>query len=249
MGSAIYSIGLGVKMSLLLALPAVGTVLLQAIGASDAIGHASLIVLIQILLSLPFTLHNPQGYLSRAFEFTRQFFFKWTVNWRFVGEETFLSKQFALTLLAAHVSLLVLFATTRWLKPSKQTLPAIIGSIFNPPSEAKQAEISARVTPRFILTTILSANAIGMLCARSLHYQFYSWIVWATPALLWRAGYHPILQYALWGAQEYAWNVFPSTNFSSMVVVQALAATVAGVWYGTRKETTDAPVKKHQHVE
>ena len=48
MGSAIYSMGLGVKMSLLLALPAVGTVLLQAIGASDAIGHASLIVLIQV---------------------------------------------------------------------------------------------------------------------------------------------------------------------------------------------------------
>ena len=43
MGSAIYSMGLGVKMSLLLALPAVGTVLLQAIGASDAIGHALLI--------------------------------------------------------------------------------------------------------------------------------------------------------------------------------------------------------------
>ncbi|CAD0094745.1 unnamed protein product [Aureobasidium vineae] len=248
-GSAIYSIGLGVKMSLLLALPSVGIVLLQAIGASDAIGHASLIVLIQVLLSLPFTLHNPQAYLSRAFEFTRQFFFKWTVNWRFVGEETFLSKRFALTLLAAHVSLLVLFATTRWLKPSKQSLPEIIGSIFNPPSEAKQAQISARVTPRFILTTILSANAIGMLCARSLHYQFYSWIVWATPALLWRAGYHPILQYALWGAQEYAWNVFPSTNFSSMVVVQVLAATVAGVWYGVRKETADTLAEKHQHVE
>lgn len=48
MGSAIYSMGLGVKMSLLLALPAVGTVLLQAIGASDAIGLASLIVLIQV---------------------------------------------------------------------------------------------------------------------------------------------------------------------------------------------------------
>jgi hypothetical protein len=39
---------LGVKMSLLLALPSVGIVLLQVIGASDAIGHASLIVLIQV---------------------------------------------------------------------------------------------------------------------------------------------------------------------------------------------------------
>jgi alpha-1,3-mannosyltransferase len=48
-GSVIYSIGLGVKMSLLLALPSVGIVLLQAIGASDAIGHASLIVLIQVM--------------------------------------------------------------------------------------------------------------------------------------------------------------------------------------------------------
>jgi alpha-1,3-mannosyltransferase len=203
-----------------------------------------------VLLSLPFTLHNPQSYLSRAFEFTRQFFFKWTVNWRFVGEETFLSKQFALTLLATHITLLLLFATTRWTSPSQQSLPNLITSIFNPASTARQAKISARVTPRFILTTILSANAIGMLCARSLHYQFYSWIVWATPALLWRAGYHPLLQYALWGMQEYAWNVFPSTNFSSMVVVQVLLATVVGVWYGTRKEALDAVVaEKHAHVE
>ena len=211
--------------------------------------HAFILMKPQVLLSLPFTLHNPQGYLSRAFEFTRQFFFKWTVNWRFVGEETFLSKNFALTLLAAHISLLALFATTCWLKPSRQSLPQLIASIFNPPSAEKQAQISARVTPRFILITVLSANAIGMLCARSLHYQFYSWIVWATPALLWRAGYHPVLQYALWGAQEYAWNVFPSTNFSSMVVVQVLAATVVGVWYGTRKEAVDAVAEKHEHVE
>lgn len=49
-GSVMYSIGLGVKMSLLLALPSVGIVLLQAIGAGDAIGHASLIVLIQVSL-------------------------------------------------------------------------------------------------------------------------------------------------------------------------------------------------------
>jgi alpha-1,3-mannosyltransferase len=50
-GSTIYSIGLGVKMSLLLALPSVGIVLLQAIGARDAIGHASLIGLIQVCFS------------------------------------------------------------------------------------------------------------------------------------------------------------------------------------------------------
>lgn len=47
-GSAIYSMGLGVKMSLLLALPAVGMVLLQAIGRNSAIRKAFIIVAIQV---------------------------------------------------------------------------------------------------------------------------------------------------------------------------------------------------------
>lgn len=265
-GSVIYSIGLGVKMSLLLALPAVGIVLLQAIGRNSAIRKAFIIVAIQVctmvklqgtirltaakvVIASPFASHDAQAYLSRAFEFTRQFLFKWTVNWRFVGEETFLSRRFSLTLLAAHASLLTLFALTRWLKPSRQSLPQVVTSLFAPPAPTTQAAISKRVTPRFILTTILTANAIGMLCARSLHYQFYSYIVWATPFLLWRAGLHPVLQYAFWAAQEYAWNVYPSTDFSSMIVVQVLAVQVAGVWYGTRKDVSEVEGPKHQHVE
>ena len=60
------------------------------------------------------------------------------------------------------------------------------------------------------MTTVLTANAIGMLCARSLHYQFYAWLAWGTPFLLWRTGFHPIVQYAIWAAQEWAWNVYPS---------------------------------------
>ncbi|GAB7350796.1 hypothetical protein MBLNU459_g1335t1 [Dothideomycetes sp. NU459] len=247
--SAVYSIGLGVKMSLLLALPAVGIVLLQAVGRNSAIRKALVIVAIQVLIAFPFATYDAQAYLSRAFEFTRQFLFKWTVNWRFVGEQTFLSRQFSLTLLGAHASLLALFALTRWLKPSKQSLLDIIVSLLNPPSPSTQTAISKRVTPRFILTTTLTANAIGMLCARSLHYQFYSYIVWATPFLLWRAGLHPALQYASWAAQEYAWNVYPSTDFSSMIVVQVLALQVAGVWYGTRKDHLEGPSSKHRHVE
>lgn len=205
--------------------------------------------MLKVVIAAPFASHDAQAYLSRAFEFTRQFLFKWTVNWRFVGEETFLSRGFSLTLLAAHVSLLTLFALTRWMKPSQQSLIQIVGFLFSPPSPSTQAATARRVTPRFILTTILTANAIGMLCARSLHYQFYSYIVWATPFLLWRAGLHPVLQYAFWAAQEYAWNVYPSTGFSSMIVVQVLAVQIAGVWYGTRKDGTEVEGVKRQHVE
>lgn len=254
-------------MSLLLALPAVGVILLQAMGRNGAIKNAILILavqvgssrlisssqadIIQIITGLPFLTHDAQAYLSRAFEFSRQFYFKWTVNWRFVGEERFLSPAFSRALLASHVFLLVLFTTTRWLKPSRQSLAETVRSVLSPSSlpPEKQAVISARVTPRFILTTILGAMAIGSLCARSLHYQFYSWIVWTTPYLLWRAGAHPVVQYALFFVQEWAWNVYPSTAASSAAVVVGLGVTVAMLWNGTvREDGSDSPVE-HQHVD
>ena len=88
--------------------------------------------------------------------------------------------------------------------------------------------------------------AIGMLCARSLHYQFYAYTAWSTPFLLWKAGLHPILIYAAWGAQEWGWNVYPSTDTSSIVVVGCLFVQVFSVWWGTRNEfakvTTGADV-------
>lgn len=150
------------------------------------------------------------GYLSRAFEFGRQFLFQWTVNWRFVGEEIFQSRRFSMTLLAVHLTLLIVFGATRWLKPSNRSLIENVAMIFRPPPTKMAMTISSRVRPQFVLTTILTCNAIGMLCARSLHYQFYSWLAWGTPFLLWRTGFHPVLQFVLWAAQEWAWNVFPS---------------------------------------
>lgn len=107
---------------------------------------------------------------------------------------------------------------------------------FEEPCGKMQHAISIRVSPNYILTTILTANAIGMLFARSLHYQFYAYIALATPFLLWRSGMHPILQYAMWAVQEWAWNVYPSTGLSSKVVVGVLFFTVASVWWGTRKD-------------
>ena len=59
-------------------------------------------------------LEHPRSYVTRAFEFTRQFLYEWTVNWRFVSEETFLSKEFTLGLLAVHAMLLVLFLAFKW---------------------------------------------------------------------------------------------------------------------------------------
>lgn len=238
-GALMYTLGLGVKMSLLLVLPAVGAVLLLGAGFATSLRLAAMMGLVQVLIAVPFLAVNPWGYLGRAFELSRQFFFKWTVNWRFVGEEVFLSRGFSLALLALHAVVLAVFITTRWLKPARKPLSQLAIAILfgrSPFTRQEQGAISRDVTPRFIMTTILSANVVGLLFARSLHYQFYSYLAWSTPFLLWRSGVHPVVQWALWAIQEWAWNVYPSTSVSSGVVVGVLATTVALVWYGAGEE-------------
>ncbi|CAJ2514185.1 Uu.00g023040.m01.CDS01 [Anthostomella pinea] len=230
LGSIAYAWGLGIKMSLLLVLPAVGVILLFGRGFSGSLQLAAIMAQIQFMIATPFLTENARGYLSRAFELSRQFLFKWTVNWRFVGEETFLSRPFALTLLALHAAVLAGFIAYRWLKPAGKPLSAIVTPILqfsSPFNSQEESQVASRITPEYVMTTILSANVIGLLFARSLHYQFYSYLAWSTPYLLWRSGAHPVVQYGLWALQEWAWNVFPSTSISSGVVVGVMAVTVS----------------------
>lgn len=237
-GSLLYSWGVGIKMSLLLALPAIGIVIFLTRGAQTGFRQLWLMAQVQIVIAFPFLPRNALGYLSKAFEFSRQFLFKWTVNWRFVGEEIFLSKEFSISLLVGHATALVLFILTRWLQPAGKPLSSMIANAvkLKEPLGDIQHQVARRMTPNFTLTTILTANVIGMLFARSLHYQFYAYLAWATPFLLWRSGLHPVLQYGLWAAQEWAWNVYPSTATSSQVVVGILATTMTAVWWGTGGE-------------
>jgi len=239
LGGLAYSLGLGVKMSLLLVLPAVSVVLFLGRGFRGALRVVLLMAQVQVAIGLPFLSHNPWGYLGRAFELSRQFLFRWTVNWRFVGEDVFLSRPFAAALLVLHASVLVAFITTRWLKPSQKSLADILTpmlSLGSPFSAQEESVVSLSVTGRYVMATVLAANVAGMLFARSLHYQFYSYLAWSTPFLLWRGGVHPVLQYGLWALQEWAWNVYPSTPISSAVVVGVLAVTALVTWAGATEE-------------
>ncbi|OAA49048.1 Lethal(2)neighbour of Tid protein [Beauveria brongniartii RCEF 3172] len=239
LGAMAYTWGLGIKMSLLLALPAVAAVLLHARGFSGALSLAWLMAQVQVVIALPFVATNTNGYLGRAFELSRQFKFEWTVNWRMLGEATFLSRGFALLLLALHAAVLALFLTTRWMRPANKPLLAMVPawlrcrSALTPDEEIR---VSRRVTAEFVMTAILSANLIGLLFARSLHYQFYAYLAWSTPFLLWRALPNAALVYPLWLVQEWAWNVFPSTSESSTAAVAVMATTVVVLYFGTRND-------------
>ncbi|KAJ2896517.1 dolichyl-p-man:man c -pp-dolichyl mannosyltransferase [Zalerion maritima] len=244
LGAFAYSWGVGIKMSLLLSFPGIAIVLFLGRGFHGSLRVVWLMAQLQMAIGVPFLKTNWRGYLGRAFELSRVFLFKWTVNWRFVGEDVFLSKNFAYGLLGLHALVLAAFGLTKWLKPAKKPVSSIVGKVLKfqqPLTDREEILISKSVSPRFVLTTVLTSNVVGLLFARSLHYQFYAYLAWATPFLLWRSGIHPVLQYVLWGIQELVWNVYPSTEISSGAVVGLLALQVLLVYLGAREEWEEVP--------
>ncbi|XP_078010795.1 dol-P-Man:Man(5)GlcNAc(2)-PP-Dol alpha-1,3-mannosyltransferase isoform X3 [Phascolarctos cinereus] len=112
-------LAVSVKMNVLLFAPGLLFLLLSQFGLRGALPKLGICALLQVVLGLPFLLENPAGYLSRSFDLGRQFLFRWTVNWRFLPEALFLNRAFHLALLAAHLSLLALFAFCRWPRLSR----------------------------------------------------------------------------------------------------------------------------------
>lgn len=89
-------------------------ILLKTRGLAVTITHVILMLVVQASVASPFLSEHPKQYLANAFELSRVFLYKWTVNWRFVPEDIFLSKPFATGLLVAHLLVLALFGFGRW---------------------------------------------------------------------------------------------------------------------------------------
>lgn len=160
---------------------------------------------------MPFLLHDGSAYLSLAFEFSRVFLYEWTVNWRFVPEKTFLSREFATALLLGHAGVL-LAAVRCWtkLKPIGG-LSRFVSRIFKYPSRpaalapldgqckclsviSSQCLAETALPLEDIVTVFFVSNLIGMLFARSLHYQFYVWEAHQLVFLAWQTGMPLVLK-------------------------------------------------------
>jgi alpha-1,3-mannosyltransferase len=101
-------------MNVLLFFPAFGLILFKSLGAWKTSFNILLAIFIQIVFALPFLMEYPKSYFARAFEFSRVFIYKWTVNWKFLDEKIFISREFAGILLFGHVFVLMGFLFKRW---------------------------------------------------------------------------------------------------------------------------------------
>ncbi len=100
-GCLFYSFSVGIKMNMLLQAPGILLVLILGTGLSEAIICLSICASVQLVLGYPFLTTYPIEYLKRSFDLGRVFLYKWTVNFKFLPEEIFVSKFFSIFLLLA----------------------------------------------------------------------------------------------------------------------------------------------------
>ncbi|KIL00104.1 glycosyltransferase family 58 protein [Paxillus rubicundulus Ve08.2h10] len=193
LGILLFSLALSVKMSALLYIPGLLVILFQRHGLMGTLRHLLVLACTQVLLARSFLVESTPAYLQNAFDLSRVFLYKWTVNWRFVDEQTFLSPSWAKGLLLGHITVLVVFGLFRWCRGGGGVASVLSRGFRRPMLPAALSP----VPPDYVATVLMTSNLIGILFARSLHYQFYSWYFQHLPLLVQRTKYPFLLQYVV----------------------------------------------------
>ncbi len=114
MGSLVFSLAVSVKMNILLFAPGLLLLMLRRLALRGTIVCLSICASLQVLLALPFLLTYPYSYLKGAFDFGRVFTYVWTVNFKFLPEDIFVSKTLGKGLLVLQLLLLAVFFIKRY---------------------------------------------------------------------------------------------------------------------------------------
>ncbi|XP_052896265.1 lethal(2)neighbour of tid protein 2 [Anopheles moucheti] len=291
LGSVMLSLGVSVKMNILLFAPAILLLYITNLGWLKTVLQLTVCGMIQLILGAPFLLTHPWQYIKGSFDLGRVFEHKWTVNYRFLEPEIFESKVFHLALLGLHLTLLVAFASPCYKyfqnycrlrqleimlvpqieaqnraekekqkkakKSQAQALPAskeqkdqekltddqekflksfekgikkmsgkqqqkVVERAAEEPATGNAATNKFSIhfdrSTQLALLPIFLSNFIGIVCARSLHYQFYVWYFHSLPYLTWYTEYTNSLKFLLLLLLEFCWNTYPSTVLSSLVL-------------------------------
>ncbi|KAK1293569.1 Dol-P-Man:Man(5)GlcNAc(2)-PP-Dol alpha-1,3-mannosyltransferase [Acorus calamus] len=238
----IFSGAVSIKMNVLLYAPPLLLLMLKGLSMSGVITALSGAALLQIILGLPFLLSDPVGYISRAFNLGRVFIHFWSVNFKFVPEAIFVSKPFAIALLVVHLTLLLMFTHHKWCKHEGGLIHFLHTRFAHlKPSNIVQTFSSLRyffahdsafgiLREEHIATVMFVGNFIGIVCARSLHYQFYSWYFYSLPFLLWKTPFPNSLRVILFFTVEICWNIFPSNLYSSLALLCTHLLILWGLW-------------------
>lgn len=200
LGSLFFSLAVSIKMNILLYAPALLLAYVTVLGLPHTFVQLSICAGVQVVLALPFLATFPINYVIGAFNLGRVFLFEWTVNWRFLPEWIFVSRWFHLLLLLGHLGVL-----GHCLQYWHQFLA----------SYSKLRRVPVPHCSQLLVLPLFMSNLVGVMFARSLHYQFYVWYYHTLHYLVWCTPYSVKVRLLLLGLIEMCWNTFPSTMWSS----------------------------------
>lgn len=179
-----HSLALSIKMNILLYLPALLLTLLLTTGLIPTIFYLSLMFLSVLIPSLPFLTTYPSPYVKNAFDLGRQFLYKWTVNWRLVPEEGFLSAPFARALLACHVGLLATFGFTVWCRKQGGAVAVIRRALEQPTRPAALSSVSQDCESCCSFGWVSIAEVVGRRYRDSVLHREFDWYTLCSVAAL-----------------------------------------------------------------
>ena len=244
-GCVVFSIGVSVKMNVLLMAPPLLVLLVGGERFTVAFTAVAAVVLTQLAVGYEFLVTYPGSYVAKAFEFSRVFVHHWSVNFKFVPEPLFVSSRFAGVLLACHLVTLLALAHVRWHRHGGGFFPAFVLDFFNRLKSNAPAKVpGSTFAPSHVARVLFEGNFVGIVFARSLHYQFYAWYFHTLPLLLWGGSCEALpggsfVRVGLMLIVEYCWNVFPSTHASSLVLLAAHLVILAAMWSSKQPPATN----------
>eukprot|EP00922_Rhytidocystis_sp_ex-Travisia-forbesii_P025943 GHVS01038038.1.p1 GENE.GHVS01038038.1~~GHVS01038038.1.p1 ORF type:complete len:798 (+),score=140.04 GHVS01038038.1:214-2607(+) len=231
----LYSLSVSVKMHTLLYAPAFLFILYFVASQKNVLrlcGYLFWCGLPQLLLGLPFLLRNPVAYVHRSFELTRSFQHQWTVNWAFVPQPLFDSPVWKLVLLSLHLLVLFAFCRRIWLPKVLRQKPKGGGvetrgvevaggsSVVATSQAGSSSSVVFTLSVDDMLYILYTCNFIGIIFARSLHYQFYCWYFHTLPFLLLCTKKIPgVCVCTLLVLIEVCWNVYPPNQHLSFLLL------------------------------
>jgi alpha-1,3-mannosyltransferase len=242
-------VAVSIKMNILLFAPALWMLMIVDIGMYGSLFCIFICALVQLLVGAPFLSNNFWGYIGRSFEMGRVFTFKWSVNYKFLPENIFVSKQLAVGLLCFHLLFLGLFLTQRWYwnnsagKDNKGGLVQVIRDSFS--KKLATSLVRSDMNVEFLLVTMFTSNFVGIVFCRSLHFQFYCWYFHTVPFLLWQNEKVPtIVKIMVLLGLEFTWSYCldpiegTSTPLSSGVLQLTHVVMLTCLWYSRPVERT-----------
>jgi len=219
LGCLLYSIAVSIKMNALLVAPGILFLLILHKGIFGSVYRiVGICATVQIGIGLPFLIDDWKSYILNAFDFRRVFEHQWSVNYQMISESVFRSKYLAILLLVLHVATLLMFVKYRWMcRPD-----------------------AYRFSKEFVVEVLFVCNFIGIVFARSVHFQFYCWYFHMIPYLVYKSRLGVIAGSTIVVCIEIAYNIYPPHSITSSVLHCCHLVLLSALWTATSATSESA---------